>query len=148
MTPLCLNSLIKDSYELVEHKLKELNINFDLPLFEDSYMVQGREVQLGQVFTNLLKNSIDAIYHQKNPWIKLEITQDENFCYIKFIDSGLGIPKDIKEKIMQPFFTTKGVGKGTGLGLAICSKIIKDHGGTLTILDANPNTCFEVKIPK
>lgn len=63
------------------------------------------------------------------------------------IDSGLGIPKHIAEKMMQPFFTTKEVGKGTGLGLSISLGIMEIHKGKLFIDSSLPNTAFVFDLP-
>ncbi len=65
----------------------------------------------------------------------------------RVIDSGSGIPSEIANKIMEPFYTTKGVGKGTGLGLSIGKSIIHEHGGELRIDAHYPNTCFTFVLP-
>jgi signal transduction histidine kinase len=62
-------------------------------------------------------------------------------------DSGTGISPEVKERLFQPFFTTKGVGKGTGVGLTISKSIIEDHGGTLEIDSKCPNTKFDISLP-
>jgi signal transduction histidine kinase len=63
-------------------------------------------------------------------------------------DSGNGIPSDIREKILQPFFTTKAVGEGTGLGLSITKNIIESHCGIFCIDENTKNTTFVFSIPK
>lgn len=63
-------------------------------------------------------------------------------------DSGLGIPQEVADKIMNPFFTTKEVGKGTGLGLSIALGIIKEHSGIFYLDKQSKNTCFTFEIPK
>jgi two-component system sensor histidine kinase DctS len=67
---------------------------------------------------------------------------------IAVTDSGMGIPKQIQAKIMQPFFTTKDIGKGTGLGLSISNGIMETHQGKLHLDDAPPNTKFVILLPK
>jgi signal transduction histidine kinase len=64
------------------------------------------------------------------------------------MDSGLGLPIEVQEKMMQPFFTTKGFGKGTGLGLSISLGIAKNHNGDLYYNKNSKNTEFILKIPK
>jgi hydrogenase maturation factor len=66
---------------------------------------------------------------------------------IKFIDSGLGLPEGVADKIMTPFFTTKEAGKGTGLGLSVCSGIIRDHNGQLYIDSKANHTTFVIDLP-
>lgn len=62
------------------------------------------------------------------------------------MDSGSGIPESLKNKIFDPFFTSKEVGKGTGLGLSLSKKIIESFGGELSLNDNLENTCFEIKL--
>jgi len=78
----------------------------------------------------------------------LEVVEAPN-RRIKIIitDSGPGIPPELYEKIMQPFFTTKELNKGTGLGLSISLGLVEDHGGTLTIDRECSNTRFVVELP-
>jgi two-component system sensor histidine kinase HupT/HoxJ len=66
---------------------------------------------------------------------------------IEIIDSGTGIPIGVRDKLFEPFYTTKVIGKGTGLGLSISHEIISDHGGTLRVDDLNKNTCFKITLP-
>jgi signal transduction histidine kinase len=67
---------------------------------------------------------------------------------VSVTDSGKGIPKAIRDKLMQPFFTTKGIGKGTGLGLSISRGIVHSHNGVLEVDTSCPNTRFVVRLPK
>ncbi|MBX9733648.1 MAG: sensor histidine kinase [Chitinophagaceae bacterium] len=63
-------------------------------------------------------------------------------------DNGTGIPNEIKEKIFQPFFTTKPTGQGTGLGLSLSYDIVKAHGGKLTVeSELGKGTIFKIEIP-
>ena len=106
------------------------------------------EVSIEQVILNLINNAIDAVREREERWIKLFISQDEQFVIFRITDSGLGIPEPIHLKIFEPFFTTKPVGEGTGLGLSVCRGIIADHKATLELISNSPHTCFEIKFPK
>jgi len=81
-------------------------------------------------------------------WIKLEMRLI-NFCTIQIVitDSGFGISKDIVDKILLPFFSTKPVNTGTGLGLSISRKIIENHRGKLYLEEDSTNTCFIIELP-
>lgn len=69
-------------------------------------------------------------------------------CLMKSIHNGGGIPEHLREKIFQPFFTTKEPGKGTGLGLSVSSKIIEEHGGKIELESkAGEGTTFTVIFP-
>jgi two-component system, NtrC family, sensor kinase len=130
-------------------------------------MIECYPGQLNQVFMNLLANAIDAIEEQMEgndydkgksrtsdgeeftPIIYISTSLDREYVSIQIKDNGQGIPESAKEKIFQPFFTTKPEGKGTGLGLSICHQIVTEkHGG---ILDYNSSpetgTEFMIKIP-
>ena len=85
--------------------------------------------QLNQVFMNILSNAIDAINEKGTITIQTLLNKDKILISIK--DNGHGIPESLKDKIFDPFFTSKGVGKGTGLGLSISQSIIGKHNGTL-----------------
>ena len=103
------------------------------------------EVALGQVFMNLLTNSIDALKDLSDKWIKIETKTDGKILKICFTDSGKGIPDRISTRILQPFFTTKEPGSGTGLGLSISSKSVTKMGGKLYYNRKSINTQFIIE---
>ncbi|MEH1964991.1 ATP-binding sensor histidine kinase [Nostoc sp.] len=100
--------------------------------------------QLNQVFMNLIANAIDALEESNigrsfdeikaNPnYITITTTGENNLVKITIADNGKGMPEEVKQKIFDHLFTTKGVGKGTGLGLAIAKSIVEEtHGGKLS----------------
>ena len=87
--------------------------------------------QLNQVFMNILSNAVDAIDEKGTITIKTLLSN--NLIKISIKDTGQGIPENIREKIFDPFYTTKGVGKGTGLGLSISQSIIEKHRGSIDV---------------
>ena len=101
--------------------------------------------ELMQVWTNLIHNAIQAMKGKGKLEISLE--QDNEQITVKITDSGSGIPEDIKDKIFQPFFTTKPMGEGSGLGLDIARKIIDKHQGYITVESQPGRTTFQVKLP-
>lgn len=120
--------------------------------------VECYPAQLNQVFMNILSNAIDALEEIREkkqqdalPYIKIstEIDQD-GWINISISDNGLGISKDVQDKLFDPFFTTKTVGKGTGLGLAISYQIITDkHSGRLVChSEKRQGAEFIISIPK
>jgi len=128
-------------------KMKNIPLNIDLSLAVYHLPFNANHVQLSQVFLNLLANAFDAIENTPNSWVNIDCSAGENKLIINFTDSGVGISKDLQEKILQPFFTTKEIGKGTGLGLSISRSIIKAHGGDFVIDDNSENTCFKIILP-
>ena len=75
-------------------------------------------------------------------------TLAEGVIFVRFSDNGPGISDALKDKIFEPFFTSRKDGNGTGLGLYLCRKIIAEYDGTLTVSDVpTGGTCFELKLP-
>ena len=102
--------------------------------------------QLNQVFMNILVNAAHAIEEQGEIGIKTEHIGDSIIVTIS--DTGSGMPKEVQERIFEPFYTTKEAGKGTGLGLSIAYDIIKKHKGDISVQsEAGKGTTFTVTIP-
>lgn len=105
-----------------------------------------RNDNLFQVFCNLIKNACDAMHGKGRLTITIEQTGEK--WQITFLDSGPGIPAELRNSIFQPFFTTKTSGKGVGLGLAICKDLVEKHKGTISV--SCPDTggsLFTVQLP-
>ena len=147
--PIMLVDIFNDVLALSTEKFKNKNIELRINLQHDIYqtILNGNRVQLSQVFLNLLGNAYDAIENTPNSWVQIDSALENEELTIRFIDSGLGIPKEMQEKILMPFFTTKEIGKGTGLGLSISTSIIKAHSGEFVIDDNIKNTCFKITLP-
>jgi PAS domain S-box-containing protein len=107
-----------------------------------------RLVPIEQVLLNLLSNSFHAVQNFPEKWIEIDVLDRDLDIDFRLEDSGLGIPETIMAKIMQPFFTTKGIGKGTGLGLSISKGIVENHHGSLMVDSTSVHTCFVVRLPK
>lgn len=119
-----------------------------------------RSTEIRQVLANLVGNAIDAMTpcSALNPsaagidggTLQLSIRASDSGLFIQVSDTGKGIPDELHQRILEPFFTTKGVA-GTGLGLSISAEILHRHGGHLTFTShtapAPSGTCFEIFIP-
>ncbi|MCS7298065.1 MAG: ATP-binding protein [Bacteroidia bacterium] len=101
--------------------------------------------EIGQVWTNLIQNAIQAMQGQGELWIQAQRVGDE--LQVAFIDTGPGIPPEILPRIFEPFFTTKAKGEGTGLGLDICRRIVEKHQGRITVESRPGRTQFVVHLP-
>lgn len=144
-----LGQIIDDAVIICENKLKVQNVKIILDEKLTHIKLDCNFTQLFQVFVNLITNAIDAISGLQDKWIEIKDTsesQNSEYLIIHFIDSGLGIPLELQEKIFQAFYTTKGRGVGSGLGLSLCSKILEAHHGSISILKEKPNTTFEIKL--
>ncbi|TET82553.1 MAG: PAS domain-containing sensor histidine kinase [Desulfobacteraceae bacterium] len=146
------------SFSIEQVITKTLNLLINQALFQDievkkiiqSHMPEmvGDLGQLQQVFTNLFINAADAMKGKGRLDITAKYDTDSNQFTITVSDSGPGIPKELRDKIFDMFFTTKPVGKGTGLGLSISQKIINLHGGNI-LVDSPPEggTRFIIELP-
>lgn len=112
------------------------------------FKVFGKETQLAHALLNLFNNSFDAIINRTEKWIKVEISEDQNFTYIDVSDSGPLIPKEIMSKIFSPFYTTKLGQNRPGLGLSITQKILEEHNGSIQYKEIDNYNHFIIKLPK
>lgn len=146
-TPTSVKKILEDVLIVCENTMKRHQIDISIEVTEGLEII-CRDVQIGQVILNLINNSKDAIEKLPEKWIRIVATEGEDFARIAITDSGPGIPKEIQEKMLQPFFTTKPAGEGTGLGLSISIAIAKAHRGKLYLDKDAMNTRFVLEIPK
>ena len=145
--PTPLRSTLEETVELCRDKFRANGVNLIVANVPD-LTFPARATQISQVLLNLLNNACDAVEESIDKWVILEaFTTPLNQVEILITDSGPGIPPELEEKIMEPFFTTKGVGKGTGLGLSISRGIIENHGGKLMLDRSFSNTRFKITLP-
>ncbi|OKY76828.1 MAG: hypothetical protein BM485_01815 [Desulfobulbaceae bacterium DB1] len=128
-----LRLLMDETMRLIKSQVgKGVEIVIDIP---DDITVNVDKQRMQQVFLNLIKNASDALENSGHIWLTAQKSQSENGNVVEIMveDDGPGIPEDMREKILEPFFTTKDVGKGSGLGLYVVHDIIESHGGELRI---------------
>ena len=104
------------------------------------------------MWTNLIDNAIDALnegtLNGAAPTITIRTCQKEQSLRVEIEDNGPGIPPDLENRILDPFFTTKPMGKGSGLGLDIVRRIVENrHSGSLMVESVPGRTCFVVLLP-
>ncbi len=137
---------LKEELNQIAHLFKNNNVHFVSKIKQEVIpRVFMDKSHLTRVFNNLIKNSIQASQTAKNNEIRIELYLKGTNYTILVKDNGVGIPKDIQEKIFEPNFTTKN--SGMGLGLAMVKKIISDFNGTINYTTSSEGTVFEVTIP-
>jgi C4-dicarboxylate-specific signal transduction histidine kinase len=141
-----LHRIVEDVIELCRDRFASHGISLQLELNSEC-SVLCRQAQIGQILMNLLNNAFDAVFDQLDPWVKVKLFEKGGRAHVAVEDSGTGVPLAIRNRIMDPFFTTKDVGKGTGLGLSISRGLIEDHGGRLYLDDNSGHTCFVFELP-
>jgi len=150
------NEFLKLSYHGLRAKDKNFNAELVTNFDKDLPKVVVAHQDIGRVLLNLFNNAFYAVNQKQKaagadykPEVTVSTSIEKNNMVIKVKDNGNGIPDAIKDKIMQPFFTTKPTGEGTGLGLSLSYDIVvKGHGGTITVdTKENEFTEFIVSLP-
>jgi len=133
--PVLLADVVKDMLEIATPRLKTAGATLDIDIAPPTLAVRAGMVRLQQVLVNLVSNAADAVEDQQDRRITLTARKKGQKIIITLRDRGPGVPQAIRERIFDPFYSTKGVGKGLGLGLSISYNIIKDFGGRLVVDD-------------
>ncbi|RYF82045.1 MAG: PAS domain-containing sensor histidine kinase, partial [Chitinophagaceae bacterium] len=147
-----LNKVVQSAVEVLEIPIKEKEAQI---IVEELPVVKGVPLQLGQVFQNLLSNSLKFSHPQRRPTIKIravELTYDgQLFDKIIYEDNGIGFKSDQAQRIFEVFYRlhSKDSYEGTGVGLAIVKKIISLHHGEIIALGKeNVGASFEIRLPR
>lgn len=152
-----IEDIVNQTVSLINTIIKKDHITLNINLEPNLPDIKCRSQQIQQVLMNLLTNAKDALNekypdYNENKIINLSCrkasNQDGNFVEIEVKDNGNGMSDEVKNKIFEPFFSTKPKDKGTGLGLSISFGIIKDHKGTLDIdSKIGEYTSFIIRLP-
>ncbi|MBE0648685.1 MAG: HAMP domain-containing protein [Bacteroidales bacterium] len=160
MQPTDLNALLEEYVNLGYHGMRASDPGFNIKI-ESSYdpavgIVDVIPQDLSRVFLNIINNACQATAQKKNeqkdsyfPLLSVSTKRIDDHVEVRIRDNGKGIPEEIRDKIFNPFFTTKAAGSGTGLGLSISFDIVvQGHGGQL-IVESDPGeyTEFIIRIP-
>jgi signal transduction histidine kinase/ligand-binding sensor domain-containing protein len=165
-----INDLAEEYLKLAYHGLRAKDKNFQaefkMDFDSDIPRIQVVPQDIGRVLLNLINNAFQACMERKNdelspdsyrenkdalykPMVTVKTEDKGNSILISISDNGKGIPDTIKDKIFQPFFTTKPTGQGTGLGLSLSYDIVKAHGGELSIESrSGQGATFIISLPK
>jgi len=143
-----INSLLQEVLLFVNTKSRKMGIEIKLNLLSDLPSINYYQNKLEQVFLNVLMNAIDAMPTGGKITISTSImtrADSHSEIEIKFIDDGVGMDEISRERIFDPFYTTKPSGKGTGLGMYISYGIIKELNGEI-LVKSNKNQGTEIRI--
>jgi signal transduction histidine kinase len=157
--PTDLNALSDEYIRLAYHgmkaKDKSFNASFKTEIDPDLPLVNVIPQDIGRVLLNMLNNAFYAVNERSKkgetgytPEVIVRTETTGRYVHISVQDNGGGIPESIREKIFQPFFTTKPTGQGTGLGLSLSYDIMKAHGGDISCSSTvQTGTLFIIQIP-
>jgi two-component system NtrC family sensor kinase len=141
-----INDLIERTIQLLENQASFQNIRIVKELDRALPSVKLDKSKIQQVFWNLMLNACQAMPKGGQILISDKLSEDKKYIEVRFIDNGLGIPKENLNKLFDPFFTTKG--SGTGLGLAISYGIIQQHEGKIEVKsELGQGTVFALSLP-
>lgn len=121
------------------------NIDFQLN-FDSNYYLPFNSFKMERVFQNLFRNSLQAFDYREG-YIRVEMRKTKNMIHIIIEDNAGGIPKNILDKIFDPFFTNNKQSNGTGLGLSVIYAIIREHQGNIVVKTIDDKTRFTISLP-
>ncbi len=143
-------SLLRDAVEITrtrwENEARTRGLHYEVELDVECEMyTRGSASELREVFVNLIVNAVDAMPFGGRLAISCE--RQEERLRLRFSDTGMGMSEEVRERIFEPFYTTKGM-QGTGLGLAVSYGIIERHGGHINVeSEVGKGATFEIDLP-
>jgi PAS domain S-box-containing protein len=142
-----INEPITDAINLTAVSMRKSNIKIETSLANDLPRSYADRNLVEEIVLNLLNNAAEAMKAiESGKKIDIASFAEDDHIIIQISDSGPGVPQEIRDKIFDPYFTTKH--EGTGIGLSLCHRIINDHGGTLTVSDSHLGGAdFRIEIP-
>ena len=146
--PTPVKAILDETFALCSERFRLSEIRLKKPTVPTDLRFSCRATEISQALLNLLNNSFDAVSETSDPWIEVTVEDKPNYIEIAVTDNGKGIPSDIQNKIFNPFFTTKEIGKGTGLGLGIVYRIMNNHRGKIELDLSSALTRFVLQFPK
>jgi len=147
------NSVISNAFEFFRQQLQNYQINIRLDLYKNMPKINANPSRLEQIFINLIQNARDALIpvkgRKKEILVRtLVMRGDKPAVQIHFEDNGIGIVKNLVDKIFEPFFSTKKTGKGMGLGLSIIQDIVSELSGEIKLYrESSVGLSFIIIIP-
>ena len=137
---------LEQTLVIMRHRLRD-GVDVARELADDLPEIEVRGSELNQVWTNLIDNAIDAMDGRGTLTVRAEADPEGDGVRVTICDTGPGIPDDVRQRLFEPFYTTKPPGKGTGLGLHITHNVIGNHGGRIEVDSEPGRTCFEITLP-
>ena len=144
-----INKVIAASVAMLDNEIKKHTKNFRVEYGKELPEIRGSSQQLEQVVINLLMNALEALTStDSGVMVSTSYDSSTHEIIVEIKDEGTGIPENMLDRIMEPFFTTKHEAGGTGLGLPISHSIIRDHKGTLQFqLEQGKGTRTFIRLP-
>ena len=137
---------LEQTLVILRHRLRD-GVEVVREYAEDVPDIDAYGSELNQVWTNLVDNAVDAMDGRGTITLRAEPDPDGEGVRVSVCDTGPGIPPEVRQRLFEPFYTTKPPGKGTGLGLHISHNVVARHGGRVEVESEPGRTCFVVTLP-
>jgi two-component system NtrC family sensor kinase len=130
------NELLERTSALLGPSVKQSGITIELDLAKHLPRALADDHAVQQIFVNLVQNAVQAMPEGGTVTLASGLAPGDVAIEVRVTDEGPGVPAEERERVFEPFYTTKDVGKGTGLGLAVCKHLVKRLGATIRVVDA------------
>lgn len=144
--PVALRETIDSSILLNRSRLRDNKVKLVRESGDARLRVMAGRIRLEQVLVNLLQNAFEALEDTPEPEVRLSVSHDDDWVWLRIADNGPGLSDEVKAQLFTPFVTTKE--KGLGLGLVIAHDILRDFGGELTAESSDKGAVFTLKLRK
>ena len=143
--PVDLNQGLSNTVAVLKSKARAKSVAVVIEVEPGLPLVRGFAGELNQIWANLIDNALDAVPDSGR--VEVLANRDGGRVVVRVVDNGSGIPGDIRERIFDPFFSTKPVGQGTGLGLDITRRLVRHNDGEIAVESQPGRTEFRVVLP-
>jgi len=137
---------IDDTVTMLRSKARHKSASITVDVEPDLPRARGFAGELNQIWLNLIDNALDAI--EDSGHVDVRATHERQLVVVRVIDNGRGIPDHIRNRLFEPFATSKPIGQGTGMGLEIAWRLVRHNDGDIRVVESGPGrTEFRVEVP-
>lgn len=145
LAPTSVAALVTDLGRFIEGALAKRSVALVIDVGDEARSAMADEGQIRQALLNVLRNATEAVASRGGGRVAIRTRATDARVTIEVVDDGPGIPAELRERLFEPFVSTKD--GGTGLGLAITHQIVKDHGGSIQVSSDTSGTTFTIDLP-
>ena len=145
--PFVISATVERAISTMRHRAAQFGVPLEVELIGEEAIVYGQSAAVLQSLVALIQNALDAANGSENPWVRITGESDAEGVVLQISDSGPGIPAEERDRVFEPFYTTKGPGEGTGLGLPVARRLIESQGGRLTLEGEGSEMLIQIRLP-
>jgi signal transduction histidine kinase len=136
---------LSDTVAILKAKARAKSVSVTVDIEPGLPRVRGFAAELNQIWANLIDNALDAVPDSGR--VEVLANREDRRIVVRLVDNGSGIPSQVRERIFDPFYTTKPVGQGTGLGLDIVRRLVRHNDAEISVESQPGRTEFRVVLP-